>query len=360
MPSIRERKRRDGSTAYLVIVNEDGRQKARTFQTREEAEHAAANPDMILAPDYTGHMPTVNEWAEHHITHLTGVERSTLDSYYGYLHNDIAPTMGSLKLSAVTPATVSRWITTIAATPSSRTGRPPSTKTLANKHGFLSGLFGSAVTAGLIPTNPAAGHRLPRNAGGRSRDMRMLSRDEFKALLSHTPEHSKLLLIFLVTSGCRWGEASALKPEDINLSAGTVHIRRAWKYSSNGYQIGPPKTRRSDRIINIPTDICQQALDNACNEWIFHTDERPIRYHAFKRQVWDKAVTKSGLNPRPTPHDLRHTCASWLLGSGIPITTVSRHLGHESIKVTVDIYGDVDRSSFEAASATMRQFLLDI
>ncbi len=40
-------------------------------------------------------------------------------------------------------------------------------------------------------------------------------------------------------------------------------------------------------------------------------------------------------------HDARHTCASWLLASGIPINYVQAHLGHESIKTTVDRYGHI-------------------
>ena len=62
--------------------------------------------------------------------------------------------------------------------------------------------------------------------------------------------------------------------------------------------------------------------------------------------------------PWPTPHDLRHTCASWMLNSGVvPLSTVSRHLGHENIQITVDTYGDVDRDSFKAAADVMAKLL---
>jgi hypothetical protein len=42
---------------------------------------------------------------------------------------------------------------------------------------------------------------------------------------------------------------------------------------------------------------------------------------------------------------------------GIPITVVSRHLGHENIQITVDTYGDVDRSSSRAAADFMARTL---
>ena len=40
-----------------------------------------------------------------------------------------------------------------------------------------------------------------------------------------------------------------------------------------------------------------------------------------------------------TFHDLRHTFASTALAEGVPITEVSRWLGHKSITTTVDLYG---------------------
>ncbi len=49
--------------------------------------------------------------------------------------------------------------------------------------------------------------------------------DEFDRLAAATPERWTPLLWFLVASGCRWGEAAALKPGDINLDE---QLRKAW------------------------------------------------------------------------------------------------------------------------------------
>jgi integrase len=42
-----------------------------------------------------------------------------------------------------------------------------------------------------------------------------------------------------------------------------------------------------------------------------------------------------------------------MLTGGVPVTVVSRHLGHESIKITVDVYGDVDEQSAQLAADFM-------
>jgi integrase len=132
--------------------------------------------------------------------------------------------------------------------------------------------------------------------------------------------------------------------------------RRAWKYNSNGYRIGSPKTKRSRRDVNLDPALLDK-LDYT-GEWLFtNTVGGPVRYQGFRRRVWDKAVQRAKLEPAPTPHDLRHTHASWLLNAGVPITTVSRRLGHENIQTTVNIYGHLDRSSDAAAAAVMGKLL---
>jgi integrase len=40
-------------------------------------------------------------------------------------------------------------------------------------------------------------------------------------------------------------------------------------------------------------------------------------------------------------HDLRHTCASLLIQRGIHPLSISRHLGHSSIQITMDRYGHI-------------------
>lgn len=50
------------------------------------------------------------------------------------------------------------------------------------------------------------------------------------------------------------------------------------------------------------------------------------------RESWDRARKAAGIDCRW--HDLRHTCASWLVQAGVPIYTVAQMLGHSSTAVT--------------------------
>ncbi|OIN80018.1 site-specific integrase [Mycobacterium malmoense] len=370
---VRARPRKTGGITYAVYYTVNGRQTSIPFPTEQLAEdfrraikiHGVPRVlemyDINPAPRRGAHKrsagPTVVEWVRRHIDGLTGVEQYTLDVYNRYLANDITPFFADMPLAALTADDMGAWVKHMESTPSAKTKRLPTPKTIRNKYGFLSGALGAAAARGLIAANPAAGRRLPRSTGTHDGDdMRMLSRAEFDRLLAATPEYWRTLLEFLVASGCRWGEATALRPSDIDQTAGTVKIRRAWKYSTKGYQIGPPKTARSKRTINLAATLLAK-LDYT-HEWLFVNQRgNPVRYHSFKPNVWDKAVAKAELDPKPTPHDLRHTCASWLLGAGVPILTVSRRLGHESVKMTGDVYGDVDRTSHQAAADIMGRLL---
>ncbi|OBG75342.1 MULTISPECIES: site-specific integrase [unclassified Mycobacterium] len=370
--SIRTRERANGDKSYAVLYRLDGGQRVLTFRDEKLAEafKAAIKAHGIgralelhgyeIRTDDPAPAMTVAQWVRRHIDNLTGVEQYTLDSYERYLRQDIEPHLGNIPLAKLTEEDIAGWVKHLESTPRTKTGRVPTPKTIRNLHGFLSGALAAAVPKH-IPANPAAGRRLPRATGEASDDdidgddVRMLSHEEFAALLDATIDHYKPMLRFMVASGFRWGEVSALKPGDVDREAGTVKVRRAWKYASKGYYIGPPKTKRSRRTVNIPKDVLD-ALDYD-HEWLFtNAHGGPVRYPAF-RAMWDRSVAKAKLDDNPTPHCLRHTCGSWLLAAGEPLVNVSRHLGHENVAVTADVYAHVDRRGHQAIADTMAKLL---
>ena len=92
-----------------------------------------------------------------------------------------------------------------------------------------------------------------------------------------------------ITPGCR-GFPQA--PE--------VKIRRSSKFP------------RSVRTITMPTSVLDK-LDYS-QQWIFtNRGCRPVRANSFWNNVWNPGVIEAKLDPRPRFHDLRHTCASWMI-----------------------------------------------
>jgi integrase len=352
MASLRVRQRKDGSGYTAVLYALEGKQTSSSFNDHREAVAFQqlvnrVGPAKALEvwrtrqPNDDGH--TVASWCSYHIDHLTGVNQATRTKYRRYVANDIAPSrIGPLPLSALTNHDVAAWFNSL----------PGSAKTAANKHGLLAGALNAAVRAGHLSANPCDGNRMRRDAPA---EMVFLTHAEFRLLQTCVGEYWQPLVEFLVASGARFGEVTALKPGDINLAENTVDIRRAWRYVvGEGFQLGPPKTKRSVRTIDVATTTLAK-LDLA-GEWVFTNSGRstnggpddPVRGPNFYSNVWVPALARAkeaGLTKKPRVHDLRHTNASWLIQAGVPLTVIQRHLGHESIQTTSDRYGHLDRRS---------------
>lgn len=355
--SVRMRHLKDGTAYWQVRFRENGKECSVSWDTLDEAQQfdnlvkkvgaeKAREICRIVASPSTA--LTLSAWLTQYCDSLTGIDEGTTTRYRAYIRNDIAPVLGHIPLTAVTRDDVGRWINAMHATGASG-------KTIANKHGFLAGGMNAAVLAGRLKSNPCDGNRLPR---WDREEMVFLTREQYQVLKTALPEYWRPLVEFLVVSGCRWSEATALQPRDVDRTHHTVRIRKAWKTGTGGYRLGVPKTKKSVRTINVPAAVLDQ-LDYD-GEWLFtnsgrgrRNEDGPVRIHSFNPNVWTPAVNRAaaaGLEVRPRTHDLRHTCASWLIQAGIPLPVIQQHLGHESITTTVSVYGHLDRASAKAAA----------
>ncbi|ADU15920.1 integrase [Mycobacterium phage Taj] len=358
MAFIRPRKRAHG-IGYAVLHKVNGQQTSLgTFDDEKEAEefrdavNSIGAEKAMLAWGITptkqaarrSTAPTVSEWLERYINSRTGVTKTTLHDYSSYLKHDIAPVLGAIPIDLLTSDDIAAWVQGLAA-------RELAGKTIANRHGFLSAALNAAVAAHEIPHNPAIGTRIPRTE---RKEMCFLTRDEFNLLLAQFAPRWQPLVRFMVASGARFGEVSALRPADVDRTHNTVYIGRGWKrtYDGAGYELGAPKTKRSVRTISVHPALLGD-LDYS-GEFLFtNTVGKPLRAPGFRSNVWYPAVEKAcaaGLAKKPRIHDMRHTCASWMIAGGANMYAVQRHLGHESIQTTISLYTHLDRSDSERAA----------
>jgi integrase len=70
------------------------------------------------------------------------------------------------------------------------------------------------------------------------------------------------------------------------------------------------------------------------------TTGTPIRRQNLQRRSFKPLLKKAGL-PDIRFHDLRHTFATLTLAKGANVKTVSKMLGHSTIRVTLDVYAHV-------------------
>lgn len=376
MASVRKSRRKDGSGATVLYAHE-GRQCGFTVDTLSEAE--AIRDDMnkvgvdkalriwnitpTKAAAQRSTAPTVTDWLQGYIDTRTGVTKGCLYDYASYLENDIGPKLGDVPIDLLTPEDVAMWVNWMASRPSGRydeDGEPLTLagKTIANRHGFFSAALNTAVAKGLIPSNPALGTRIPRTA---KKEMVCLDADEVEFFVGCFTTFWQPLTPFLVASGARIGEVSALWPSDVNRPAKTVHVGKSRKrtYDAARYEMGATKSRRSDRTISIPGEVLDELDYN--KKYLFtNTVGNQLDKDSYRNNVWYPAVAKAqkeGLQKRPRIHDMRHTCASLMINGGASLMAVQRHLGHESISTTVNLYGHLDRKAAEEAAAIIGKAL---
>lgn len=367
MASIRSRDRADGTTAHAVLYTHDNQQTSATFDTladatefRDTVNTIGAEKAMLawdIAPTVRAarrsKAPTVAEWLRRYIDTRTGITKACRHDYTSYLRLDIADQpLGRIPLDLLTAEDIAAWVQYL------DTDRKLAGKTIANRHGFLSAALNTAVESTLIAVNPAAGTRLPRSEGA---EMTFLDHDEFALFRRCFTEAWRPQLDFMVASGIRFGELSALEPADVNRKRHTVFVGKSRKrtYGPDRYEVGATKTRRSTRTINIDKDILD-ALDYSHATLFTNTVGKPLDAPSFRNNVWYPAVARAlaaGLGKKPRIHDMRHTCASWLILAGVPLPVVQAHLGHESISTTVNLYGHLDRKSAEQAAAVFGKAL---
>lgn len=372
MASVHEQKNDAGAVvSWRVKWRQDGKQLSQSFLDNPSADRFASNIDQygpeeaVRIADVEDSMrtvPTVTDYLAGYIDSLTGVQPATQGRYRAYLSRDITPSFGKLPISAVTEATIGRWvqemstpktITTVVDGVTVTKTVTPSAKTIQNKHGFVSGAFKAAVRKKLIDANPCEDRRLPE---GQEAQMVMLTPGEFDLMRSCLPEHWQPLATFLVSTGMRFSEATALTADDIDETARTCRIDKAWKYSGNYRpQIGPPKSKKSNRTISL-SRAAMDCLDLTQPEWLFtNRVGNPVRAQEFFNNAWKPGREKAqalGLKKSPRVHDLRHTHASWLINGGTPLPVVQARLGHENITTTIARYYHVDqRAERQAADA---------
>lgn len=81
---------------------------------------------------------------------------------------------------------------------------------------------------------------------------------------------------------------------------------------------------------------------------------RLARVHEDNMSSFAGAVKRAGI-PRITPHDLRHSAASFAVSAGADVKAVQKMLGHSSAAMTLDVYADLFDGDLDAVSDALDQ-----
>ena len=190
-------------------------------------------------------------------------------------------------------------------------------------------LMNKAVRLELIPRNPF--HKLSQaeKPQRRTKKREFLTLDELKRLAKAECDdwRVKYAFMFCCFTGLRYIDVSRLKWKHIQkLGDGTYQLDMMQKKTQEPVYI--PLSANAIRWL-------PKKGDNGRENYVFQFRDRSIIYHYL--QEWGQ---RAGIEKHLIFHMSRHTCATLLLYYGADLYTVSKILGHTSIKST-QIYAKV-------------------
>lgn len=304
---------------------------------------------------------------------------STIASYRKNVRLHLKPRLGSVQLQHLTGARISTAYREMETSGrrDHRGGEGLSKRTVRYCHTILKAALEDAVKQGLVAKNAAADAKPPSVTAAKAPEMHPWTGSELATFLSwataNASEHAPGWHVLAYT-GMRRGELLALRWRDLDTDHSRISVRRSVgvvHVEGQGKQIveGPTKGRRS-RVV----DLDEQTLE-VLRRWrleragialslvrddalIFGSldggHSHPERYSA--RFVEKQAQARRALGESAPPairlHDLRHTHATLLLKTGVPVKVVSERLGHGSVMITLETYAHVMPGMQAEAAAT--------
>ncbi|MCD8201341.1 MAG: site-specific integrase, partial [Clostridia bacterium] len=145
----------------------------------------------------------------------------------------------------------------------------------------------------------------------------------------------------LFYSGARKGEISALTTSDVEKRGDVYAIKisknASRRHDGKGIMVTPPKTYASNRTVTLPECLTKELGEYLeGKEGYLFGGNAPADTTSYSL-AFASAIKKTGVT-RIRMHDLRHSHASILIAAGVPVTSVSKRLGHSTPKTTLDVY----------------------
>ncbi|WP_280359334.1 tyrosine-type recombinase/integrase [Nocardia otitidiscaviarum] len=245
----------------------------------------------------------------------------------GYLDRQIAPTIGDEPLATLTAQQVRGWFAGLDTKYPTRN---------ANAYGLLRTILNQAVDDELISVNPcrikgaAMKHRV--------REPIALTAREIRSLADGMPAKWKVLVLVAGFSGLRWGELTALRRRDLDLTGdgAAVSVRRAVVRVKGAWIVGRPKSKAALRTVPLPDPLRPELVKHlkehsapGASGLVFPAVSTDFLHRDNVREALKRGARKLGYD-NIVPHDLRHSAATLFAEAGATLADHMTLMGHTS------------------------------
>ncbi|WP_192497752.1 tyrosine-type recombinase/integrase [Pseudoclavibacter sp. CFCC 13611] len=244
---------------------------------------------------------------------------------------------GELTLLEATPGRIVKWLRATATTRGAGIAK--------TARSVLSGALDIAIEDGALNQNPM--RMLPKMKRPRPVGAQAIPPDEVPALRTAIATNKLVaerdltdLLLLLLATGLRVGEACALRWDDIDLDAGTLTVAAtAARVPGEGMiRQDRPKTDQSRRTITLPADAVKLLADRVVlSDLVFPAShDKPRDPSLVNKQL--RACRAALGYPELTTHAFRKTVATALDAAGLSARAIADYLGHARPSMTEDVY----------------------
>lgn len=281
---------------------------------------------------------------------------ATHSSYTLATNRHIIPHIGHVRLLALEPRHLEIWLNTLLE-------QGVGDRTRQNAYIVLSAALNHAMRRGDLPANPCARVEKPR---AKREKINPFTREEIDWILADSFEGRYAALFRLaISTGMRQGEIYGLRSRDVDLREGTVRVvRQAVETEGRVTFQSYPKTDAGNRTLSLTDAAIVLMLEyrkrmlkvgKAGRDLEFVAPEGGvIRRSTFGHRVWRPMLERLDIAHRGF-HHVRHSYATLMLGSGVPLHVVSARMGHSKPSVTADLYAHAIPDQVEEARAAERR-----
>ena len=221
------------------------------------------------------------------------------------IRTKILPYFKKRKLSEITARDVIDWQNEIRQHTKS-SGESYSPDYLKNVHTQLSCIFNHAIKYYGLQINPAA--KAGNMGSEQPKEMLFWTKEEYLKFIDAMMDKPMLYYAFeiLYWCGIREGELLALTPADFDFEKKTLRINKSYQRLQGKDVITTPKTKKSNRVIQMPDFLCDEMQDYFKQLYGLEPDSRifPLTKHTLKRGM-AFGCKASGVKVIRI-HDLRH------------------------------------------------------